>query len=109
MILILGLFNCIYSYSSEMEYTTFILILCDIVSYDPFSSDVHVIVPRLIFQVKQDRVTSALFSPLYRLVRTKRLQISVVIVVQVFSLSKTSKCMIFNLKVASSVTSEITA
>lgn len=54
-----------------MEYTTFILILCDIVSYDPFSSDVHVIVPRLIFQVKHDRVTSALFSPLYRLVRTK--------------------------------------
>lgn len=76
-----------------MEYTTFILILCDIVSYDP-SSDVHIIVPQL--TVVQDRV--ALFSPLNRLVRTKRLQISVVIVVQVFSFSKTSKSMIFNLK-----------
>lgn len=93
ILIILGLFNCIYSYSSEMEYTTFILILCDIVSYDP-SSDVHIIVPQL--TVVQDRV--ALFSPLNRLVRTKRLQISVVIVVQVFSFSKTSKSMIFNLK-----------
>lgn len=91
-----------------MEYTTFILILCDIVSYDPFSSDVHIIVPQL--TVVQDRV--ALFSPLNRLVRTKRQQISVVIVVQVFSFSKTSKSMIFSLKgciFPSSVTSEITA
>lgn len=94
-----------------MEYTTFILILCDIVSYDPFSSDVHIIVPLYdLVTVVQDRV--ALFSPLNRLVRTKRQQISVVIVVQVFSFSKTSKSMIFSLKgciFPSSVTSEITA